>query len=130
MPAATIHRFKGFDIQEGAGDPANTNRFGSLRSPHNLYACSDIGMYSTPFVFFWVKFSLYVSFIFCTSDHFSFWMSQCLNPVNAENNAALLIIGLSHGVVASMFSSSVVRNSRLLYNSCMLLLLTAISMVR
>ena len=48
---------------------------------------------------------------FTTSFHVSFWMSLCRRPVRAENRASLFSIGLSHGVAAKRFSSSVVRYS-------------------
>ncbi len=43
------------------------------------------------------------------SFHFIFLMSTWRIPVSAENKAARLIIGLSHGVCASAFNSSIVR---------------------
>lgn len=55
IPAASIHLESGLEIHEGEGSPPNTSLSGWPGSPQKKYAWSDIGVYSTPFVFFWVK---------------------------------------------------------------------------
>jgi len=100
-----------------------SGRFSKTRSvgfrgiPHSWKACFEMGIYSTPFVFCWVKLSRVWLPIVCISFHCIFWMSQWRKPVRAENRAARFNISLSHGVATNWFSSSVVRYSRRVCNS-------------
>lgn len=57
-------------------------------------------------------------------------MSQCLNPVRAENSAARLSTSHSQGVLANLFSSSRVKYSLRDSYSCMPLILADKSIVK
>ena len=57
-------------------------------------------------------------------------MSQCLNPVRAENSAARLSISRSQGVLANLLSSSRVKYSLRDSCSCMPLIFADKSIVK
>ena len=125
IPAVSIHLLIGREIHDGSGKSSNMRRSLSPGVPQRLYAWSEIGWYSTPFVFFCVKLIRYCSPTFWRSPQWSFLISQWRSPVNAANRAARFMTGLSHGVFASKLSSGIVRNSRRLSSSAMPLALAA-----
>ena len=106
IPAASIHCLSGWEIQDGSGKSSKTNFSGFSGSPQSCKACSEMGVYSTPLVFCWVKCSLAWLPSMLISFHRSFWISQWRNPVSAEKRAARLSTSRSQGVATSLLSSS------------------------
>lgn len=120
----------GREIHEGSGKSSKTNWVGWRGSPQSSNACGEMGIYSTPFVFCWVKLRRACPFIICISFHCIFWISQWRKPVSAEKRAARFKSLYSQGVAASVFNSSTVRNSRRVSCPGMPLILADKSIVR
>ena len=115
MPADLIQSLR----YKGSSDfvsPLNTCPM--VRSPHSASASSDKGNTASVLVFL-VTMCIHQppSALLMMFSHCRRMMSLMRNPVRQENSAADLMTGFSHGVAASIFTSSSVRNSRLVVAS-------------